>query len=119
MMLTYSILLFVCGILALDRDKSNNFDDNNLADMPTRSIARCPQVHWRPLAPYKSLLFPEPWWYLPDADEANKDHYDATHPSLPPNIIPPNPLLPTNNDTIKELYTIAVKIYEEDVQKQV
>ena len=119
MKFAYPILLFVSGSLALEQDNFNNVDDVILTHMPTQSIAQCPQVHWRPLTPYKSILFPEPWWFLPDADQANKDHYDVTHPSLPSNIILPSPLLPTNNETIKELYTIAVKTYEEDMIKQV
>jgi hypothetical protein len=115
----YSTTLFTLGSLAQPRTKSHNAHSISPADMPTRSIVLCPEDHWRPLSPYKSVAFPEPWWFLPDADEANKDHYDVTHPSLPPNIILPNPLMPTNNATVEALYTLAIKAYEEDVIKQV
>lgn len=116
---TYAIVLLGSSSLALDQNNFGNVDDIVRTDMPTGSIARCPQVQWRPLSPYKSILFPEPWWFLPDADEANKDHYDVTHPTLPPNIILPDPLLPTENKTINGLYTIAVKVYKADLIKQV
>lgn len=114
----YAALFFASGIFAMPRDKSRNPDISS-ADMPTRSIALCPEVEWRPLAPYKSTVFPDAWWFLPDADEANKDHYDATHPSLPSNIILPNPLLPTDNATLDAFYSLAVQAYEEDEIKQV
>lgn len=119
MKFTYAIVLFGSSSLALDQNNVSNIDDIIRTDLPTGSIARCPQVQWRPLSPYKSILLPEPWWFLPDADEANKDHYDVTHPTLPPNIILPDPLLPTENKTIDGLYTNAIKIYKADNIKQV
>lgn len=117
--LTSSISPFISGILALRRDQYPAFDNISLADLPSRSIAQCPKDHWRPLAPYTSTAFPNPWWFLPDADQANKDHYDATHPSLPPGIIVPHPLLPSDNITIKELYALAIESYDDDMRKSV
>jgi hypothetical protein len=114
-----SAILFIPGILAVPHSQSQPYESIGLRDMPVGSTALCPEDHWRPLTPYKSTGFPEPWWFLPDADDANKDHYDATHPSLPSDIILPKPLLPSENATVKKLYAAAIETYDEDLKKPV
>lgn len=121
MRISSHLLAVLCASVALARPpiKKHSVDNISKADMPSRSIALCPQDQWRPLSPYKSTAFPNPWWFLPDADQANKDNYDATHPSLPPGIVLPVPLLPTDNVTIQNLYDLATETYEADLVKQV
>jgi hypothetical protein len=117
-----STILLMSGILARPcqgQKPKQPYDDITLADMPTRSIIQCPVDKWRPLSPYKSIALPWPWWFLPETDEANEDNYVATHPSLPPGIVLPKPLLPTNNATLEKLYSLAIEAYDADVIKQV
>lgn len=117
----YSTIFLVSGTLAQPEQEPipKQPGDITLADMPTRSIIQCPVDKWRPLSPHKSIAFPWAWWFLPDTDEANEDNYVATHPSLPAGIFLAEPLLPTNNATLKKLYSLAIEAYNADLIKQV
>ncbi|PSS22063.1 hypothetical protein M430DRAFT_34071 [Amorphotheca resinae ATCC 22711] len=87
--------------------------------LKTRAISECPTDHWRPLTPYRSTAFPEPWWFLPESDEANQDHWEVTHPTLPVEVRIPDPLLPTKNETVRALYRKALLLFAYDEKKSV
>jgi hypothetical protein len=105
-----SLITSFTAVLAATQDSNPAVGRTNIVE--AHSLSNCSKDTWLPVIAGDS-------WFTPETDAANQDHYEVTHPALPDGIILPDPLLPTDNATIKAVYALAIEHHDHAAKKTV
>jgi hypothetical protein len=105
-----SLITSFTAVLAATQDSNPAVGSTNIVEV--HSLSNCSKDTWLPVIAGDS-------WFTPETDAANQDHYEVTHPALPDDIILPDPLLPTDNATIKAVYALAIEHHDHAAKKTV